>query len=175
MTAGHVAGVQLENLPILLLHHWRSDHQVSPNAYPAPAWKFVSELIPRQHASDYVYSLEIMDRKEARRHWRESIKAAWNHRCAYCNGVPIHDASITLDHVHPRSRGGENLTSNLIPACAHCNSDKGSQDVWEWYRAQPFYSRMRELEIRAWLEQGNLLQEERWETLIPMFQQRSAA
>lgn len=144
--------------------------------YPAPAWKlYPGELIPRQQASEYVWHLEIMDRKEARRHWREGIKAAWDHRCAYCNGVPIDDASITLDHVHPRSRGGENLTSNLVPACARCNSQKGSTNVWEWYRAQPFYSELREMEIRAWLAQGSLTGEEDWETLIPLFQDRPAA
>ena len=63
----------------------------------------------------------------------------------------------------PRSAGGQDLTSNLVPACQRCNSDKGSQDWKEWFRAQPFYSEMRETEIEAWMQQGRIDGPELWE------------
>ena len=84
----------------------------------SPAWKVFPELMPRPTHKDYIYSLEIMNRKEARQVWREGIKACWNHQCAFCDGIPIADESLTLDHVKPKSAGGEDLTSNLIPACS---------------------------------------------------------
>ena len=107
-----------------------------------------------------------MSRKEARRLWREGIKACWNHQCAFCNGVPIVDESLTLDHVKPRSAGGEDLTSNLVPACSSCNSNKGSEEWRTWFRAQSFYDPMREKEIEAWMMQGRRYDTEPWEQQI---------
>ncbi len=104
-----------------------------------------------------------MDRKEARHHWRDSIKECWDHRCAYCNAIPIDDKSLTLDHVKPRSAGGQDLTSNLVPACAKCNADKGSEDYKKWFRKQDFYCPIREKEIDVWLQTGDRTVEEWWE------------
>lgn len=132
--------------------------------FVSPAWKRIPELIPRPTHQHYVTHLEIMDRKLARHHWRESIKACWDHRCAYCNGVPIDDGSLTLDHVKPRSGGGQDLTSNLVPACARCNADKGSERDWRaWYQLQPFYCPVREAEIEAWLDHQDRHVEDWWE------------
>lgn len=39
--------------------------------------------------------------------------------CAYC-GKP----GTTIDHVHPRSRGGKNTWQNLVTACGSCNHKK---------------------------------------------------
>ena len=133
---------------------------------PTPAWKRDPDLIPRPTHKDYVTHLEIMDRKEARAVWREGIKACWDHKCAFCNGTPIADESLTLDHVKPRSRGGEDLTSNLVPACAQCNSDKASEDWRTWFQKQDFYCPIREKEIEAWMAQGDRSLEEWWETGI---------
>jgi len=89
--------------------------------------------------------------------WRKAIKAAWGNRCAYCNSTPIDDKSLTIDHVRPRSKGGEDRTTNCIPACRCCNADKGSTDWSTWFRKQEFYSSWREVEIRHWLSTGEVL------------------
>jgi hypothetical protein len=91
---------------------------------------------------------------EARRLWRRSIKEAWDNRCAYCGNPPIDNKSLTIDHVRPRSKGGEDRTSNVIPACKTCNQAKGSEDWIAWYRMQPFYSIYGELRIKKWLNSG---------------------
>lgn len=136
------------------------------------AWIRIPELIPRPTHKAYQLHLEIMDRKEARHHWRESIKACWDHRCAYCNGVPIDDASLTLDHVRPRSRGGQDLSSNLVPACKSCNTDKGATRNWvDWYRMQPFYCPVREAEIAAWLRTGDRQVDDWWEIGVGAIEQ----
>jgi hypothetical protein len=129
----------------------------------SPAWKRIPELIPRSTHQAYLTHLEIMDRKAARHFWRESIKACWDHRCAFCNGVPIADESLTLDHVKPRSRGGQDLTSNIVPACATCNSNKASSDWRSWFQLQSFYCPVREAEIQAWMTTGDRHVEDWWE------------
>ena len=49
-------------------------------------------------------------------------------RCYYC-GSPD---NMTIDHVHPLSRGGSNNIENLVPACRSCNSRKQNKTVEEW-------------------------------------------
>lgn len=53
-------------------------------------------------------------------------------RCVYCGvaGVPLE-----LDHVIPKSRGGEHSLENLVAACKPCNSSKGAKTVEEWRRS----------------------------------------
>lgn len=89
--------------------------------------------------------------------WRRAIKEAWGNRCAYCGATPIDDKSLTIDHVKPKASGGEDRTTNCIPACRRCNKDKGAQSVWDWYRRTDFYEAWREVEIRHWLSTGQVL------------------
>ena len=52
-------------------------------------------------------------------------------RCVYC-GCDLHGADvqgITLDHVHPWSKGGENEPTNLVTACRHCNCSRGAKSL----------------------------------------------
>lgn len=135
----------------------------------SPAWKVFPDLLPRPTHKDYLYALETMNRREARQLWREGIKACWNHQCAYCNGVPIDDASLTMDHIVPKAHAGEDLTSNLVPACSRCNNSKGSEEWHSWFRKQDFYSPMRELEIEAWMAQCRRYDYEPWEEYIEQF------
>jgi len=107
-----------------------------------------------ERVSDYLHNMSALTRGEARRQWRQSIKDAWNNRCAYCGKPPIDDASLTVDHVRPKSSGGEDKTSNCIPACRECNQDKSSQEWIAWYRMQPFYSIAAEWRIQQWLKGG---------------------
>jgi hypothetical protein len=37
-----------------------------------------------------------------------------------------------MDHVLPRSRGGKNDSSNLLPACVKCNCGKHARTPKEW-------------------------------------------
>jgi len=48
-----------------------------------------------------------------------------NHACRYC-GATAPDVKLTVDHVIPTSLGGSDEASNLVTACAPCNSGKSS-------------------------------------------------
>ncbi len=52
---------------------------------------------------------------------RHNIFKRDHFECQYC-GSP---KNLTLDHVVPRSRGGESSWTNLLTACARCNHAKG--------------------------------------------------
>jgi CRISPR/Cas system Type II protein with McrA/HNH and RuvC-like nuclease domain len=47
-------------------------------------------------------------------------------RCQYC-GERKQPAELTLDHIFPRSRGGENTPVNIVAACLSCNNRKGNR------------------------------------------------
>ena len=57
---------------------------------------------------------------------RQYVMDRGEHRCAYCGaeGVPLQ-----IEHVRPRSRGGSNRVSNLVPACEPCNTAKNAHPV----------------------------------------------
>ena len=46
--------------------------------------------------------------------------------CAYCGRV-LRDSELTVDHIVPRSRGGEYSWTNLVTCCPFCNQKKGSR------------------------------------------------
>jgi 5-methylcytosine-specific restriction endonuclease McrA len=45
------------------------------------------------------------------------------HKCQYCGSTK----ELTIDHIIPRSRGGEDTWENLVVACMPCNSRKGDK------------------------------------------------
>lgn len=67
---------------------------------------------------------------------RQGVLSRDSFVCAYCGGV-----GDTVDHVIPRSRGGEDSWDNCVAACAPCNGRKGDRTpaeagmrlLWEPY------------------------------------------
>lgn len=53
---------------------------------------------------------------------RRAVFARDGHRCQYCGGP-----AESLDHVIPRSRGGEHSWDNVVAACRPCNVGKRDQ------------------------------------------------
>jgi len=52
-----------------------------------------------------------------------NIKLRDEFTCQYCGEVHSH-RSLTIDHVHPKSKGGKTEWSNLVAACKPCNQAK---------------------------------------------------
>ncbi len=50
---------------------------------------------------------------------RRAVFARDEHRCQYCGGL-----ADSIDHVMPRSRGGEHAWDNVAAACRPCNLSK---------------------------------------------------
>lgn len=47
-------------------------------------------------------------------------------RCGYC-GNTISRKTLTFDHVHPRSKGGETSWQNVVASCSSCNTKKANK------------------------------------------------
>ncbi|WP_331737144.1 RNA-guided endonuclease IscB (plasmid) [Streptomyces canus] len=60
---------------------------------------------------------------------REYLLAKFGRACIYCGVTRV---PLNIDHVHPRSKGGSDRTSNLVLACVPCNQAKGNRDVREF-------------------------------------------
>jgi 5-methylcytosine-specific restriction endonuclease McrA len=57
---------------------------------------------------------------------RKSVALRDNYTCQYCGATPGR-TFLTLDHVVPRSRGGQTTWENVITACRACNMRKGDR------------------------------------------------
>ena len=76
---------------------------------------------------------------------RNAVMLRDAHTCGYC-GRAYNRSQMTIDHVVPRSRGGQHTWSNLITACQGCNQRKGQHRPEEanmrlrWKPEQPSYA-----------------------------------
>src|ERR671925_53472 len=90
-------------------------------------WPHVIRLL------NYVRVPRAIQRKISRR----ALFARDGWRCVYCG---TSGGRLTLDHVVPRSRGGESVWENVVTACAPCNLRKGDRlphEVSMHLRRQP--------------------------------------
>lgn len=56
------------------------------------------------------------------------MKTLYKDQCFYCES----NAPLTQDHLIPISRGGNHTSSNIVPACALCNSTKNNKTIVEY-------------------------------------------
>jgi len=96
----------------------------------------------------YVFNLETTSSAEAKRLWRKKIKEAWDNKCAYCGS----DKELTIDHIKPRSKGGADVTKNVVCACHDCNQDKAHTPMEDWYLSQEFFNTARYDRINEWIK-----------------------
>ena len=50
------------------------------------------------------------------------------YRCQYCSNI-FDNKQLTLDHVVPRSKGGDTSWENIVTSCKTCNTSKGSKTI----------------------------------------------
>lgn len=95
----------------------RKTKQKSTKIYP----KYVSYINAREVTIEY-YRWRKTD---AYQKWFKKQISIQNYHCYYCL-QSLKGKRINVEHVIPRSRGGDNNPKNLVLACATCNKDKGS-------------------------------------------------
>lgn len=59
---------------------------------------------------------------------RKNILQRDNYFCQYCGSKNL---ALTIDHILPKSRGGEDTWENLVTACFKCNNLKGNRTPQE--------------------------------------------
>jgi 5-methylcytosine-specific restriction endonuclease McrA len=110
--------------------------------YNFESWREISELKSefKEPHEDWVRSVNFeiqvprvirllfYDRvpKQTVRLNRRNIFTRDGNRCQYC-GRKFVTSELSLDHVLPRSRGGQTAWENVVCACAACNVKKGGR------------------------------------------------
>jgi hypothetical protein len=56
--------------------------------------------------------------------------------CVYC-GEAFPAGDLTLDHVEPRMRGGDDSEGNLVACCRKCNEEKAGLAAWAFLAGRP--------------------------------------
>jgi 5-methylcytosine-specific restriction endonuclease McrA len=91
-----------------------SDHSIRTSRLTIPVPSIIRLLVyrkvPRQNRAVSRKSILLRDRMT----------------CQYCGAVH-QPRGLTLDHVVPKSRGGQNTWGNLVSACYPCNNRKASR------------------------------------------------
>tara|TARA_B100000035_G_C21011560_1_gene559860 strand:+ start:63 stop:515 length:453 start_codon:yes stop_codon:yes gene_type:complete len=111
-----------------------------------------------EHWGELLFNLDHLSKQTAKKQFRQDIKYSWGGMCCYCR----ENKATSLDHVVPRSRGGSNLRSNLLPACRSCQESKGNRIDWyDWFKEQPFFNQdvadliLEHTQNKRFLEQDN--------------------
>lgn len=114
--------------------------------YDFPSWQAASELRAdsKQPDEDWVRSVNFelqvprvvrlltyeKTPRQAVRFNRRNIFARDDHQCMYC-GQRFPTSQLSLDHVIPRSRGGQTDWENVVSSCITCNVRKGGRTPQE--------------------------------------------
>ena len=64
---------------------------------------------------------------DKRKKLRRSLMQKTMGRCYYCE-KKIEGRMMTIDHFVPKSKGGTDDISNLVPSCKECNEEKDDMD-----------------------------------------------
>jgi 5-methylcytosine-specific restriction endonuclease McrA len=95
-----------------------------------------SSTYPWPHVIRLVHFVKV-PRGVQRKISRRALFARDGWRCVYCG---TSTSRLTLDHVVPRSRGGDSVWENVVTSCAPCNMRKGNrlpEEVSMALRAKP--------------------------------------
>ena len=110
-----------------------------------------------EHWGELLFNLDHLSKRTAKKQFRHDIRYAWGGLCCYCRS----EKATSLDHVRPRSRGGSDLKSNLVPACRSCQESKGNRTDWyDWFKEQPFFNQNAADLITDWISNKRFLEHE---------------
>jgi 5-methylcytosine-specific restriction endonuclease McrA len=91
---------------------------------------------------------------------REDIFARDGYRCVFCGEVFPAEA-LSVDHLQPRSRGGDRSSGNLVTACGACNARKARQRLAVFLAGDPqAYANFKRLAVHAWKRHLIAIEEE---------------
>lgn len=84
------------------------------------------QTIPRPSVIRLTHYIDVRGRQRRSSSKRNRILARDHFKCQYCakKGGPF---DLTVDHLLPRSRGGQTSPENLVACCFPCNQRKGDR------------------------------------------------
>jgi 5-methylcytosine-specific restriction endonuclease McrA len=79
--------------------------------------------LPKPEVIRLVTYVKVPRNGQRRKITRKAVFARDSWTCQYCG---VRHSTLTVDHVIPRSRGGESVWENIVASCAPCNRRKGN-------------------------------------------------
>jgi 5-methylcytosine-specific restriction endonuclease McrA len=104
-------------------------------------WDGDDVYIARKHLEeDHSLPTETGTKRTPCEAMRSLVLELYEHECFGC-GVTATAAKLTIDHIIPRSRGGDAAFRNLQPLCEVCQQKKADQEGEELYVSDNIYFR----------------------------------
>ncbi len=104
-------------------------------------WDGDDIYIARKHLEEnHSLPTETGNKRTPSEAMRSRVLEFYEHRCFGC-GVTAPPARLTIDHIVPRSRGGDAAFRNLQPLCEECQQKKADQEGEEIYVTDNIYFR----------------------------------
>ncbi len=94
--------------------------------------EIIDSYIDQIHSQTKTYSVPSVVKLKTFVHYnsmdviltRRNVLQRDNHTCQYCGKT---SGKLTIDHIIPREKHGEDKWENLVAACSPCNLTKGNQ------------------------------------------------
>jgi hypothetical protein len=137
---------------LISLYELKHDHFIFVDLRFWRKWKYLIKLIIffnpnyigctvfrkkyKQHKNIVVIGLKWNGKNVKRRTTglaKEFLIESPNPKCLYCY-KKLDEKNVTIDHIVPISKGGNNCQLNLIPCCVDCNSERGNQEFYKYLK-----------------------------------------
>lgn len=92
----------------------------------SPSWE--------THVPAVIMLKDFLRRSAGVRFSKSNVYLRDSYSCLYC-GTRVTNATATMDHVIPLSKGGKTNWENIVTACGPCNHKKGN----DMTRMKPYY------------------------------------
>lgn len=108
---------------------WRAALSAFVKQVAEPAPLSVSAGSPEVPSESQTTEVEVPAPRSIPLTLRYKILSRDKFRCVACGASPAKDVGVDLhiDHIHPWSRGGQNVEENLRTLCSKCNLGKGAK------------------------------------------------
>lgn len=94
--------------------------------------EYEDEVVHSQHLTLKKPSVVVLKKhvyfKTHAKYSKANVKIRDGFKCAYC-GTVHSKHSLTIDHIHPSSKGGQSEWMNTVSACKPCNHKKGDKKL----------------------------------------------
>jgi len=108
-------------------HNFHTSKRLKENP---PKWYETDAWAANKSAKDYGIKSTLPPLE-----WKEIVEKH-NFLCYMCgiklSIIPKLENTVTLDHILPLSRGGDNSKENVLPACWRCNNSKRDMTIGEF-------------------------------------------
>ena len=103
---------------------------------------FTDKLVKQQNALDPITYEKVMDAAMNIPQDFSEVKKAYGQANGSSQRIAralLKQSMQTIEHIHPKSKGGPNATENFIAECGDCNWPRGNSSYMQWLKVHPEY------------------------------------